>query len=81
MLITGPWASPTFRLDLETVAQEKLQAEAARLQDKAEAALAEKLGIEAQEGESLKDAARRKLNDAIDEEAARALEKLLGGGN
>ena len=81
LLITGPWASPTFRLDLETVAQEKLQAEAARLQDKAEAALAEKLGIEAQEGESLKDAARRKLNDAIDEEAARALEKLLGGGN
>ena len=81
LLITGPWASPKFRLDLETVAQEKLQAEAAKLQDKAEAALAEKLGIEAQEGESLKDAGRRRLNEAIEEEAARALEKLLGGGN
>lgn len=81
LLISGPWSNLRYRLDLEAVAQEKLAAEAAKLQAKAEAALAEKLGIEAQEGESLEDAGRRKLNDAIEEEAARALEKLLGGGN
>ena len=81
LLITGPWSKPKFRLDLEAVAQEKLAAEAAKLQAKAEAALAEKLGIEALEGESLEDAGRRKLNEAIEDEAARALEKLLGGGN
>ena len=81
LMITGSWENPKFRLDLEAVAQEKLDAEAAKLQDKAEAALAEKLGIEAQEGESLKDAARRKLDEAIEEEAARALENLLGNGN
>ena len=81
LLITGSWENPKFRLDLEAVAQEKLAAEAAKLQAKAEAALAEKLGIEALPGESLEDAGRRKLNEAIDEEAARALGKLLGGGN
>ena len=81
LLITGPWAAPKFRLDLEAVAQEKLDAEAAKLKDKAEAALAEKLGIAPLDGESLEDAGRRKLNDAIEDEAARALEKLLGGGN
>ena len=81
LLISGPWANPKFRLDLEAVAQAKLEAEAVKLQAKAEAALAEKLGIEAIPGESLEDAGRRKLNDAIEEEAARALEKLLGGGN
>ena len=81
LLISGPWANLKYRLDLEAVAQEKLDAEAAKLQAKAEAALAEKLGIEAQAGESLEDAGRRQLNEAIDDEAARALEKLLGGGN
>ena len=81
LLITGPWAKPKFRLDLETVAQEKLDAEAAKLKLKAEAAVAEQLGLQPLEGESLEDAGRRKLNDAIEDEAAKALEKLLGGGN
>ena len=81
LLITGPWAKPKFRLDLEAVAQEKLAEEAAKLQAKAEAAVADQLGIEALPGESLEDAGRRKLNEAIDDEAARALGKLLGGGN
>ncbi len=81
LLIFGPWAALKFRLDLEAAAQEKLEAEAEELQAKAEAALAEKLGIEAQEGEDLGDAAERKLNEAIEDEAARALEKLLGNGD
>ncbi len=81
LLITGPWAKPKFRLDLEAVAQAKLDAEAAKLKVKAEAAVAEKLGLQPLEGESLEDAGRRKLNNAIEDEAAKALEKLLGGGN
>ena len=81
LLISGPWANLKYRLDLEAVAQEKLEAEAAKLQAQAEAALAEKLGIEAEEGESLEDAGRRKLNEAIEDEAARALERLLGNGD
>ena len=85
LLITGPWANPKFRLDLESIAQEKLEAAAAELEAKAKEALAQKLqeelGIEALEGENLEDAARRKLDEAIEEETARALERLLGGGD
>ncbi len=85
LLITGPWENPKFRLDLEAVAQEKLEAEAAELQAKAEAELAEKLkeelGVEQLEGENLEDAARRKLDEAIEDEAAKALERLLGIGD
>ena len=85
LLITGSWADPKFRLDLESIAQEKLEAEAAELEAKAKEALAEKLqeelGIEAQEGENLQDAARRKLDEAIEQEAAKALERLLGNGD
>lgn len=85
LLISGTWANPKFRLDLETIAQEKLKAEAAVLKARAEEALAEKLqqelGIEAQDGENLEDAARRKLDAAIEDEAAKALERLLGGGD
>lgn len=85
LLITGTWADPKFRLDLEAIAQEKLEAEAAELQARAEEALAQKLqeelGIEAQDGENLEDAARRKLDEAIEEEAAKALERLLGNGD
>ena len=85
LLITGTWADPKFRLDLESIVQEKLEAEAAELEARAKDALAEKLqeelGIETQTGENLEDAARRKLEEAIEDEAAKALEQLLGGGD
>lgn len=85
LVISGPWENLKFRLDLEAVAQEKLEAEAAKLQAQAEEALAQKLqeelGVEVLEGENLEDAARRKLDEAIEEEAARALERLLGNGD
>lgn len=81
LMITGTWENPKFRLDIESIAQQKLEAERAELAAKAEAALAEKLGIEAQDGENLEDAARRRLDEAIEDEAARALERLLGGGD
>ena len=66
LLITGPWAAPKFRLDLESIAREKMEAEAkaleARLKAEAKQAeadakaelaakLQEELGIQALEGE------------------------------
>lgn len=90
LLITGPWEAPRFRLDLEALAEERLREEAARLEElareearrreeelraRAERELQERLGVEREEGESLEDAARRRLQDEI----GRGLGRLLGG--
>jgi AsmA protein len=94
LLITGPWAKPTFRLDLESLARERLEEEARALEARAKAEALEaearakaelerkaeeELGIVRQEGESMEDAARRRAQEAIDAEAGRLLERLLGG--
>ena len=90
MLITGPWAKPKFKLDMEALAQEKLaieraklearaKVEAARLEAEAKAKLADELGVVQQDGETLEDAARRRANEALQDEATRALGRLLGG--
>ena len=94
LLITGPWSKPSFRLDLESIAREKMEAEAKAAEErlKAEAAAAEakakaeleaklkqELGVEAAEGESLGDAARRRAQEALDAEARKLLEGILGG--
>ncbi len=93
LLITGTWDDPKFRLDLESIARERMEeearaleekarAEAKRLEDEAkaelEAKLKEELGVEALEGESLEDAARRRAQEALDAEAERLLQDLLG---
>lgn len=90
LLITGPWAKPKFKLDMETLAQEKLAieraklearaaVEAKRLKAEAKAKLADELGVVQQQGENLEDAAKRRANEAVQEEATRALGRLLGG--
>ncbi len=94
LLITGPWAKPVFKLDLESIAREKMEAEAAaaeeRLRAEAKAAeakakadleakLKEELGVEAQEGESLEDAIKREAEEALSDEAGQLLEDILGG--
>lgn len=92
LLISGTWAKPKFALDLEALAQERLDEQKAKLEAEAEAKAAElrakakeklkdELGIEQLPDESLEDAARRKLNEAVSDEAQKALEDLLGGGN
>lgn len=96
LLISGTWANPKFRLDLESLARERLEEEAKALEARAKAEVAaaearakeeleqkaeQELGIVRQEGESLEDAAKRRAQEAIDAEAARVLERLLGGGN
>jgi AsmA protein len=94
LVIRGPWAAPTFTLDLETLAREKMEEEAKRLEDRARAEAAEvearlraeaeqklqeDLGIAVQEGESLEDAAKRRAQEVLDAEARKLLEGLLGG--
>jgi len=94
LLITGTWAKPRFRLDLESIAREKMEAEAkaaaARLEAEAKAAeaaakaeleqrLKEELGVEVAPDESLGDAAKRGAQQALEDEARKALDEILGG--
>jgi AsmA protein len=93
LLITGTWANPKFRLDLESIAREKMEAEAKAAEARAKAAakeveakakaklekkLKKELGVEAGEGENLEDAAKRRAEEALDAETKRLLEGLLG---
>jgi AsmA protein len=94
LLITGTWAEPKFRLDLESIAREKMEAEAkaaaVRLEEEAKAAeaaakaeleqrLKEELGVEVAPDESLEDAAKRGATDALEDQARQALEEILNG--
>lgn len=79
LMITGTWDKPRFGLDMGALADEKIEIERKRLEEKAAAELAKKaeqqLGIVTQEGESLEDAAKRAAGEA----GLKALNKLLGG--
>ncbi|WP_225028993.1 AsmA family protein [Xinfangfangia pollutisoli] len=91
LLISGPWAKPNFALDLETIAREKMEAEARAAEERlrAEAAKAEaeakarleeelaKQGIVAKEGESLEEAAKRRAQEVLDEQALKLLQGLI----
>lgn len=94
LLITGPWADPSFRLDLESIAREKMEAEAkaaaARLEEEVKAAeeaakaeleqrLREELGVEVAPNESVGDAVGDAATEALEEQAIRALEEILKG--
>lgn len=94
LVISGPWAKPRFRLDLESIAREKMEAEAKavaeRLEAEAKAAeaaakaeleqrLKEELGVEVAPDEPLGDAAERRAREALEDEARRALDEILGG--
>jgi AsmA protein len=94
LLITGPWAAPRFQLDLESIAREKMEAEARAAEERLKAAAAaaeeagkadlerrlrEELGVEVAPEESLGDAATRGAQEALEEEARKALEDILGG--
>lgn len=90
ILVKGPWADPRISLDLEALAKEKLEdeakaleaaarARAKELEAEAKAKLEEELGVVPAEGESLEDAVKRRGEEVLSEEAAKALKKLLGG--
>ena len=89
--VTGPWAAPRLRLDLEGLAEERLQEERERLEARAreeverlearareriEAEIQDRLGGEEGSGDALIDGAR----DLLDGDIGRGLQRLLGGG-
>ncbi|MGO4906920.1 AsmA family protein [Pseudorhodobacter sp. W20_MBD10_FR17] len=85
LIISGPWAQPKFRLDMQALLDQNLAEEKERLkqkaraeEDRAKAKLEKELGIQRLEGEKLEDAAKRRAQEAIQAEAARALGKLFG---
>jgi AsmA protein len=94
ILIKGPWADPKISLDLEALAKEKLGLEKEKLEAaakekakaleadakaKAKAKLESELGVVQQDGESIEDAVKRRGEEVLTDEAAKALGKLLGG--
>lgn len=86
LIISGLWSQPQFRLDLNALIDQNLAEEKALLKEKAKdeearvkAKLEKELGIQRQEGENLEAAAKRRVQEALEAEAARALRRLLGG--
>jgi AsmA protein len=84
--ITGPWHDPEFKLDLAALAKEKLgvdedalkaklEKQRKKAERKAKKKAAKELGVDQADGESLEDAANRKLQD----EALKGLGNLFGG--
>jgi AsmA protein len=87
LLITGPWASPRYQLDLEGIAREKMEEEVRAAAEAAEAAaraelerrLEEELGVKIAPDQSLGDAAVEGLEQTLEDETRKALEDILGG--
>lgn len=84
LIIKGPWNSPDLKLDVEALAKERLAEEQAKLEQKAKEELAKKaaeeLGVTIDpNAEDLEKAARDALEQKLQEEAAKALQDLLGG--
>ncbi|MFY0596499.1 MAG: AsmA family protein [Cognatishimia sp.] len=73
--VKGAWADPKIWPDLEAVVKQNFKEETKQLEEKAKQAVADKLGVTTEEGQSLEDAAKQKLED----EAAKQLLKLFGG--
>ena len=92
MQIAGTWADPRFRLDLESIARERMEAEAKAAEERLKAAakaaeeearaelerrLKDELGIEVAPDEPLGDAATRGAKEVLEDEARKALEDIL----
>ncbi len=73
--IKGPWSDPKIWPDLEAVVKQNFKEESKQLEEKAKQAVAKELGITKEEGQSLEDAAKKKL----EQEAEKQLRKLFGG--
>jgi len=81
VIITGPWADPKIRLDLEALAKEELADEIEEVKQQVEEAVTnrvtEELGVTVEEGESVEDAVKDELEDRVRD----GLRDLLGGGD
>ncbi|WP_296761799.1 AsmA family protein [Sediminimonas sp.] len=67
--IKGPWANPSIRPDMKALADENLQEEKEKLEEKArgelDRAVEEKLGVTAGEDESVEDTIKKKVEDKL----------------
>jgi AsmA protein len=94
LVISGPWSAPRFRLDLEGLAEQRLQEERERLEARAreeierreaelraraEQELQQRLGVTVEEGQSTREAVEQGLRERAEEEVGSALERLLRG--
>ncbi len=77
VMITGAWAKPEVTIDVEALAKQKLGAQA----EAAGAELRRRAGKELgrKKGESLEDAAKRRLQEELDGSSGDLLQQLLGG--
>lgn len=96
LIVSGPWAEPRFRLDLEGMAEQRLREERERiearareevarreaeLRARAEQELQQRLGIQRQDGQSTREAVEQGVRERAEQEVGRALQRLLGGGS
>ncbi len=79
LIISGPWADPRFKLDLEAMVKQEFGDEIEELKDRAEDVVTEKiseeLGIEVESLDNIEDTLKEELTNR----AAGELFKLLGG--
>lgn len=75
VLITGTWADPKFRPDLQFLLDAELEGERRALEERLRQSAEDALDVTIEEGESAEDAIKRR----IEEEAADQLRRLFGG--
>ena len=72
--VKGPWSSPKIWPDLEAVIEQNFEEEKEKLEEKAKEAVADKLGVQLEDGQKVEDALEEKLED----EVKKQLNKLFG---
>jgi AsmA protein len=77
--VTGPWSAPSIRPDLEAVAKQNFQEEIDKLEDKAAEAVADRLGVTAEQVDNLGQTVEDELQKKLEEEVGNRLKNLLGG--
>lgn len=65
VIITGPWAAPSVRPDLEFLLEQELAGERRAVEERLKQEAEEALGVTRQEGESVEDAVKRKVEEEI----------------
>ena len=72
--IRGPWADPRISVDLQAAIDLNLADKKEEVKTKVEDKIADELGVEREEGESLEDAVKKKAEDKLKEELLKIFE-------
>jgi AsmA protein len=75
LIIYGSWDDPRFTIDIDALAKENFREDLDQVGKK----LQDQLGITPDPGESVEDAAKRKAEEALQNELNKALNNLFGG--